>query len=63
MLKLIKINSPYLIMVKIVREGMLLKEILESTNTIVKKRLIEFIPKVSTYCILHMCKIIMNLLK
>lgn len=47
MLKLIKINSPYLIMVKIVREGMLLKEILEGTNTIVTKRLIEFIPKVS----------------
>ena len=42
MLKQIKItiNSPYLIMVKVVREGMLSKEILEGTNTIVKKRLV-----------------------
>ena len=47
----ITINSPYLIMVKIVREGMLSKEILEGTNTVVKKRLIESIPKAR--CLLH----------
>ena len=38
-------------MVKIVREGMLSKEILEGTNTVVKKRLIESIPKAR--CLLH----------
>ena len=34
----ITINSPYLIMVKILREGILSKEILEGTNTVVKKK-------------------------